>query len=120
MELSPLKRREYYERALRAFQPGAEKPRFAYSCNLLWGYMINDYPEIKNIPAYSSTDLVRELLPEYYEVLRASLASINARDGKTLIGCWPVGDAGNIKRCEALTEAISRVNILITDKATLF
>ena len=80
--------------------------------------MGEDYPEIKG-STETACVLVREYLPEYYDVLFESIGSINQKDGKKLIGSWPIGAIGNVKRCEALTEAISRVNQLI-QPTTLF
>lgn len=114
MTIPPTKRREYYERTLKAYQPGASKPAFSFSCNLLWRFMGEDYPEIKHstAPAYQ---LVRDYLPEYYDVLFSAIGSVNPKDGRNLIGSWPVGLDGNIKRCEALAEAIKRVSLLINE-----
>lgn len=117
MIIPPDKRKEYYERALSSFLPNAPKSKFGFSCNILWRFMADDYPEIGGSTA-PSDNIVKEYLPEYYDVLKERRAS--TVPGSKAIYSWPTNAEGNAARCEALAEAIARVSLLITDKPTLF
>lgn len=102
---TPTQRRAIYQQAYDLFKtPGV---LFKYSCAELCKIAFND-------PAYSAYGdtyemFVKEYFPEYFAVLTDMGKATIGKWGRALISKLP----DNAARCEALAEAIKRVDLLI-------
>src|SRR6478735_7750733 len=110
LELSPAKRREYYQRAHELFSDPATNRM--YSCVELCKMAFND----QHFAIYYGDTYemyVMNYFPEYFAVLSDLGRATVGKWGRALIQKWPDSEAGNQERCKALAEAIKRVDLLI-------
>ena len=115
MEIPAIKRKEFYIKALAAFTPGGHNEYSNYSCNYLGKLMTIDYPDELRYDRRTYDTLVKEYLPEYYEVLKMLNGEEDKKRGVVVIHAWRVNAEGHEARCNALKEAIRRVSLIIND-----